>query len=257
MRLFIPNIRNIYEIPEFLNRRLRNKHLVILFDEAHEAEMETLEWLRTLSDQVKNLSIILSGLPVFEDKLRQNLESMWNRVTTNVELISLTREETKEMIRKRIKSVGGSGIAPFDETMVDTIYFRTNGYPREVIRMCDQLINDAINTGSMNISNRIEIPKQEPILEKIPEERSGLLVSLDSMTPMQRKVVEMLVKPLTPGQIADQIGTSKYKTRQHAVRSVNNILTDLMKDDLVERRRRDRAFVYELTPKIKTLIAKS
>ena len=103
LRLFIPNIKNLYQIPEFLNKKLKNSHLVILFDEAHESSVDVLEWLRVLSDQVENMSILVSGLPVFDEKLG-DLETFRKRIITKIELLSLTKEETREMIQKRIEN---------------------------------------------------------------------------------------------------------------------------------------------------------
>jgi len=253
LRWLIPNIKNIYQVPSYLNKKLKAKHLVILFDESHEAEIDILEWLRVLSDQIDNMSIVLSGLPVFEDKIRTSLESLNNRIAAKVELVSLTKEETVELIRKRIEYAGGSGIEPFG-SMIDQIYSKTRGYPREIIRFCDNMINDAMEHGETELRDR----REEPVVIKEEHDAGGMSMStIDRMTPMQKTVIEMLLKPLTPGQIADNLGTMKYKTRQHAVRSINNILKDLMKDGFVERRRRDRAYVYELNPSLRNLIAKS
>ena len=76
----------------------------------------------------------------------------------------------------------------------------------------------------------------EESVEREPIRNDISLNILDDMTPMQKHVIELLKNPLTPGQIADRLDLEKYKSRQHAVRSVNNILKQLMKEDLVERR---------------------
>ena len=60
---------------------------------------------------------------------------------------------------------------------------------------------------------------------------------LDKITPMQKDVIDLLSKKAcSPGEIANMLNLDKYKSRQHAVRSVNNILKRLMADGFVERK---------------------
>ena len=51
-RFWRRRIKNIYQIPNFLNKRLRSKHLVVLYDEAHESNMDLLELLLFLTYHV-------------------------------------------------------------------------------------------------------------------------------------------------------------------------------------------------------------
>jgi general secretion pathway protein A len=244
------DLRNMYQIPEFLNRELKKKHLVVLIDESHEANTELLEWIRVLGDQIDNMSIVLSGLPAFEDQLKSNLETFSKRITTKISLLSLTKEETRQLIEKRLLSAGGRG-DEFSSDVVETIYSYTGGFPREIIRVCDELVNNAILSGRTSIifdlHEKREIAQTRPVTTSI----------IDKMTPMQREILEMLSKrAMTPGQIANAIDLTKYKTRQHAVRSVNNIVKALQEDGYLERRREDKAFVYSLAPRISTLLVK-
>jgi type II secretory pathway predicted ATPase ExeA len=246
LRLFIPHIRNLNSVPGFLNKKLREKKMVILLDEAHESQKVVLEWLRVLSDQVNNLFIVISALPVFEENLSE-LETFRKRIMARIELLSLTKEETTELIKRRIEKVGGSFPGPFDENLINLIYERTGGFPREVIRMCNELMNKAILDGKEKISpDMFEEKREKPSL--------GLL---EKMTPMKRKILELLIKPMTPGQLADSLNLEKYKTRQHAVRSVNNILKELMEEETVERRKTEKTFVYQLAPSVRTLVVKA
>ena len=245
-------IRNVYQIPDMLNKKLKTWHLVIMVDEAHEANTEVLEWLRVLNDQVLNLSIVLSGLPVFEDQLRNNLETFAKRITAKVELLSLTKEETKELVKMRIMYAGGTG-SEFSDDVINSIYEYTGGFPREIIRVCDELVNNAMLKGKTQIEFDIYEKKEE----RTEEARPVTMSILDKMTPMQKEILEMLSKkPLTPGQIANALDLSKYKSRQHAVRSVNNVVKNLMEDGYLERRKEEKAFVYSLSPKLSTLFVK-
>src|SRR3989338_1000213 len=159
-RFFRRRIKNIYQIPNFLNKRLRSKHLVVLYDEAHESNMDVLEWLRVLSDQVENMSIVIAGLPVFEDHLSK-LETLRKRIMAKIELVSLTKEETEQMIKKRIRNAGGAG----DElnNLIDVIYDRSGGFPREIIKFCNDAINESMKTGRPLTKELLvnEIPKEE------------------------------------------------------------------------------------------------
>jgi len=243
-------IKNIYEIQDFLSRKLNKRNLVILVDEAHEANLDVLEWLRVLNDQIENMSVVLSGLPNFEDHLRNNLETFAKRVTTKIELLSLTKEETKELIKKRIQYVGGDG-SEFSDEIISSIYEYTGGFPREIIRICDELVNSAIINGTTKIRFDIKETKEEI------RATSTTTTIIDRMTPMQKEILELLSKkPLTPGQIANSLDLTKYKSRQHAVRSVNNIVKALHESGYLERRKEEKAFVYSLSPRINTLFVK-
>ena len=244
---FIPNIKNLYQLPDYINKRFRDKHIVILFDEAHEANFDVMEWLRVLADQIEKITIIAAALPVMDEKLR-NLETFRKRIAVRIELLSLTKEETEEMIRKRIASAGGADLVPFDRKAVLKIYEKTGGFPREIIRICNDLVDRAMEKGARYID-------EEMLEMKIEEPTSGIL---DSLTPMQKEIIEMLgKKPMDPGSIADHLNLKKYKSRQHAVRSVNNILKILAENNFVVRERLGRVYVYKLRSAVKTMIIKA
>jgi len=243
---FWGRIKNMYQIPNFLNKKLRSKHLIVLFDEAHESNIDVLEWLRVLSDQVENMSIVLSGLPVLDDHLAK-LETLRKRIMGKIELVSLTKEETEQLIKKRIRNVGGSG-EEFND-LIDAIYDRSGGFPREIIKVCNDVVNEAMKGKKLT---------KELLVVEIPKEQLKVsLRFLEELTPTQREIVEMLAKPMTPGQIANNFDLTKYKSRQHAVRSMNNILKRLMDEGLVERVKEDRAYLYQLSPSIRSIMVKA
>ncbi len=142
LRPFRKRVKNIYQLPDFLNKKLKKKNLIILIDEAHEANLDVLEWIRVLGDQVNNLSFLISALPVFEEDVLSKLETFAKRIAAKVELLSLTKEETEELIIKRILYVNGKG-DEFAGTF-DYIFDITGGFPREIIRACNEIINRAI-----------------------------------------------------------------------------------------------------------------
>ncbi len=244
---FFRKLKNIYQIPSFLNKKLRSRHLIVLYDEAHESKIDVLEWLRVLSDQVDNMSIVLAGLPVFEEHLAK-LETLRKRIMGRIELVSLTKEETSELIKKRIRNAGGSG-EEFNE-LLDAIYSMSGGFPREIIKVCNDAINESMKTGR-------PLTKELLIHEPTKDELKVSLRFLDELSPMQREIVEMLVNPMTPGQIANNLDLTKYKSRQHAVRSMNNILKRLMDDGFVERAKEDRAYLYQLSPSIRSIVVRA
>lgn len=244
-------LKNIYQIPDFLNSRLKNRHLVLIIDEVHETNIETLEWLRVLGDQVTNVSFLLAGLPVFEEQLMDKLETFRKRIVAKIDVSSLTREETEELVKRRIQNVGGRG-DEFSKELMEFVHQKTGGFPREILRLCDELVNSAIMRGREEITKELLEGAETPREERISMDVLG------TFTPMQKEIIETLAqKSLSPGQIADSLNLEKYKSRQHAVRSVNNILKMLASDGYVERRQSEKTFVYSLTPKIKSLLVRA
>lgn len=247
LSLFYKKVKNINELPNFLNKKLENKKMFLLVDEAHEADILVLQWFRVLIDQVENLYLILSALPNFEETLIKKLETFHKRVTIKIILRTLSENDVKELITKRIEYVAktSKGKNPFTEDAIKAIYEETGGFPREVIRVCSQAVHKAIELNLETIDANL-IRKGE---------ESHFDFSLSRMPKKQREVLEAIRNNKnTPNEILDSIDLSTYKSRYHALRSVNNILQRLMKEGYVERRKQGKTYYYTLSSKLRTLL---
>ncbi|NIO21489.1 MAG: AAA family ATPase [Candidatus Aenigmarchaeota archaeon] len=241
---------NLYNLSEWVNKKTQRRKIVLLLDEGHEATIETLEWLRTLTDQIDNLSIVIAGLPTLEQILRENLETFIRRVSTKVELTNLTKSETRELIKKRIEWVGGNDIKPFTSETIQVIHEKTGGFPREVIKLCNDFVQKATER---NIST-IDPNFLEEIRTEAPRRVS--LGSINNLPSRQKLILELLNKnkDITPSEVVSNIELDGYRDKENAIRSVNNILKRLLKDGLVTRRRAGKTFQYKLSDKVKTMM---
>lgn len=242
------------EIPEYVNKKLGEQKFVLMCDEIHETSKDVLEWLRVLNDQVENMTVVISGLPVFEEKLKKELESFQKRITTRVELFSLSREDTRELIRKRIENVGGKDTIPFTEETINFIYEKTGGFPREVLRLANEFVTEAIEKDATLIRpNLIKVDAFET-----RKETKKNLIDIENLPNRQLEIIRILSEgEHSPTQIVKKIDLERYKSEKHALRSVNNILQRLKKDGVITRNKKGRTFVYGLTSKYKTVSAKS
>ena len=257
----------LYTLPKYINKKMQGKQLLLMVDEAHETNKDVLEWFRILVDQIDNISIIVAGLPALEQKIKTDLETLDQRFTTRVNLNSLGKSETLELIKRRISSVGGTDIAPFTDAAIAKVYNRTGGFPREVLKMCDRLINTALEKDLAQIdAAEIEEEHREVTLPDVRVEQPTVSFTprppseeqLAQLPYKQKKVLEILSEQdwLTPGTISERLGGT-YATKGHAMRSVNNILHRLMLDGFVQRESRGKAFMYALSPKIRPHFVKS
>jgi type II secretory pathway predicted ATPase ExeA len=258
---------NLYNLSNYINKKLKGSHLLFLVDEAHETNKNVLEWLRVLTDQVESVSLVVAGMPILENKIKSELETLDQRITTRIALNSLNRIEMKQLIQKRIENVGGKGTEPFTDAALEKIYERTGGFPREVLKFCDRLVNtalekdlDVIDAKNIEEHREIELPKvrvDEPVVTFMPKPPTE--EQFRSLPFKQRKILEILSNKdwLTPTAIVEEIEPKNYKTKGHAIRSVNNILKRLMLDGYVQRESRGKAFMYALTPKVRTMFVQS
>ncbi|MEM5792860.1 MAG: AAA family ATPase [Candidatus Aenigmatarchaeota archaeon] len=249
---------NIQNLQKFLIKRTIKKKTVILFDESHEASLEVLEWLRTLNDMVPNLIIVFAALPSFEKKVEAELPTLWMRFTTKIYLESLNKIETESLIRKRIEDAGGNGFKPFTEEAIRRIFEISGGFPREIIKICDRLINEAAqrNITSINLDfvNEYFSSKQN-----VPEAVKRHEIKKIILPDKQKIILEILNKTpdITPNQIVDSLDKQLYKNKDIAIRSVNNILRRMMRDDLVNRKKMGNSYVYSLSGKAKSIFAEA
>jgi type II secretory pathway predicted ATPase ExeA len=239
----------IYEVGDWINKRSKGKRLLLLVDECHESTKESLEWLRTLTDQVDNLSLVIGGLPTFEKRLMEDLETFRRRIENRIELTNLSSAETRELIKKRIEWMGGEDVKPFTSNSVQYVYERTNGFPREVLRLCNELAKNALekNVSTIDTDFLTDIVSDGPLRESME--------SLDDLPYRQKSILVILSKggSMTPSQIVKQMDDGEYGDKGNAVRSVNNILRRLMKDKMVIRERKGKAYKYSIAQKFQTM----
>jgi hypothetical protein len=150
---------------------------------------------------------------------------------------------------------------------LDKIYDRTGGFPREVLKFCDRLVNSALEKNLDVIDEKlveehkeIELPKvrfEEPVVTFMPKPPSE--EQIRNLPYKQKIILELLYKKdwLTPTAIVEDLELKSYKSKGHAIRSVNNILKRLMLDGYVQRESRGKAFMYALTPKVKTMFVQN
>jgi len=243
---------NLYNLNEHVKKSLKGRRLLLFVDECHEASLESLEWLRSLTDQIDGLSVVMAGLPVFESTMKSNLETFIRRVGTKVELGNLSKSETRELIKRRIELAGGDDVRPFSHNIIDYVYERTGGFPREVLRVCNELSLKALEKNITTVDTDFLRETDAPEA-RISQDR------ITSLPERQRLLIETLAKhgELTPGQIISKLDIEEYKDKENGVRSVNNVLRRLMKEKLVERKKSGKAYVYKVSDRFQTLLVQA
>jgi general secretion pathway protein A len=123
----------------------RGRTAVLLVDEAHNLEWDVLEEIRLLGNlenrQGKLLQIILAGQPELDRKLdAPNLRQLKQRVVLRCNLAPLTHQQTREYIESRLAMAGLPDQTIFPPELADEIALRSNGIPRIVNAVCDNLL---------------------------------------------------------------------------------------------------------------------
>jgi type II secretory pathway predicted ATPase ExeA len=243
--IFKKEAASLFELPEFLAKQAK-RPMVVLVDEAHEAPQDVLEWLRVLSDQVGDATFILSALPVFDQQLSQRLETLRRRVALKVELLSLTKEATSQLIAKRVESVGGQ--KTFNQAALDYIWQESAGFPREILRVCSSITEKAAASGT-----DVDYITPEGVQATAQTDAASAIPKPEYLPAKQRQILQMLMQPMTPAQVVDALPQEEYPGRGHAIRAVNNVLKRLHEEGLVERQPHEKTYVYSLAPKMKTI----
>ena len=249
-KIFIKKPKKINNLPYFLDIIIK-KPKVLFVDEAHEATLEILEWFRVLVDHVKNLTIVFSALPVFEDILTKNLETLKKRITEKIELTALNKNEVEELIKKRIEYVGGKEIGPFSYNVIDYIYSRTGGFPRDILLLCNKLLN-------LGAEKNVDIIDINLITEnKEPKQNDWKIENLKDMPKKQKKIINIIAEnePITPNEITKYF--EGYPSEKHALRAVNNLLKRLVEDGYIEREKIGKSYSYKLSPSTRTILIRA
>lgn len=126
----------------------RNRHLVILLDEAQllgQADLDALKGLTNIASERQNLiTLILIGQPELRTLVRQ-LPQVDQRISLRFHLTALTAEETALYVQYRLEKAGYRGDLPFTDEALDLLYQATRGIPREINRVCKIGLDHVLN----------------------------------------------------------------------------------------------------------------
>ncbi|MEP5438586.1 MAG: AAA family ATPase, partial [Paracoccaceae bacterium] len=117
------------------------KRVILVFDEAQNLSVESLEELRMFtiinSNKDELLQLVLVGQPELFDTIhRPELRQFAQRVAANFHLIAINEEQVAEYVAHRLR-IAGSSHNIFAEDACRRIYEKTGGVPRLVNQLCD------------------------------------------------------------------------------------------------------------------------
>lgn len=117
---------------------------VLIIDEAHHLSDDLLEEVRLLSNiettDDKLLQIVLVGQPELDDKLDSlGLRQLKQRIALRAQLGSLSPEETREYIKRRLEIAGADARREpiFSVDAIAMVYRYSHGLPRVVNAICE------------------------------------------------------------------------------------------------------------------------
>lgn len=127
---------NFLEEQQTLGRRT-----ILIIDEAHNLDENSLEELRMLSninvDKSLALQVVLVGQPEILELLNtRSLRQLAQRISVNFKLLPLTFSETRRYIRHRLRVAGGSPDI-FEPTAIAVVHLLSGGIPRLINVLCD------------------------------------------------------------------------------------------------------------------------
>jgi len=119
---------------------------VLIVDEVHNLDWHVLEEVRMLGNLEnpkigKLIQVILSGQPEFDQKLdSSDLRQLKQRIVLRCQLRPFDLRDTREYINSRLSKAGMPKQMVFDEALIAEIHTRTQGIPRLINAVCDNLL---------------------------------------------------------------------------------------------------------------------
>jgi type II secretory pathway predicted ATPase ExeA len=128
-----------------IDRAAAGRTTVLIVDEAHNLEWDVLEEIRLLSNlenrRGKMLQIVLAGQQELDRKLEApEFRQLKQRIALRCLLKGLDSEETAAYINSRMARAGLPSQTVFSPELIDEIRFRSQGIPRLINAICDNLL---------------------------------------------------------------------------------------------------------------------
>lgn len=137
-----------------------SRRLLLLVDEADSLPVRLLEELRVLTNVAHGgetlVSLVLAGSPILEEHFADpQLTGFSQRLSTRCYLSAMGREETFQYVRAQVAAAGMDPDALFAQDGLEAIFGATDGVPRLVNQLGDQLVWMAHETGNTPLNGEI------------------------------------------------------------------------------------------------------
>lgn len=161
-----------------LERAGAGRSTVLIVDEAHNLDWDVLEEIRLLGNlenrRGKLLQIILAGQQELDDKLeRSEYRQLKQRIALRCALRGFDVPETIAYINSRMARAGVAHQSIIPRELMDEIQFRTQGIPRLINGVCDNLLLTAFAMETrvctlemleeVSADMRLDYPEERPI----------------------------------------------------------------------------------------------
>jgi type II secretory pathway predicted ATPase ExeA len=208
----------------FIREYGQGRRTLLIFDEAQNLSVRTLEELRLLSNVNSEkdvaLQIMLIGQPELRRKLeRPQLKQFAQRVAVDFHLNALTLPEAGAYVRHRLKVAGGSD-AIFDRQAIEVIHERSGGIPRLMNQLCDLSLVYAFAEGVQHVTaklvaevllDQIRAKTSEPVAQQVAPANVAKVATDETRDSVQPRPKRRLL-PLHIGQVQptkDQLPSRK------------------------------------------------
>jgi len=182
-----------------------SKRVILIFDEAQNLSIKTLEEIRMLSNLEAEkhhlIQIILSGQPELRGKLKDpRLKQFVQRITVYCHLKGLSRKEVDDYIKYRLSVAGAKDSNLFSEEAIELIAFYSKGIPRIINLICDaslvygfadnhkkidkKIVEDVIRERSSSgifANESLEKEDSPPLSDFVPNEEGAGAARIDAL----------------------------------------------------------------------------
>ena len=216
----------------YLKSKLGKKKMLLLFDEAQDYDEELFRWLRILNDRVDNVFMMFFGLTGLENKITAET-SFRDRKSKSITLKPFAVEEIEEIVRKRLRWVGGKDIRPFTDGGLRRLAESANSVPRLLMENGQGVVEYAAKN-DLNSIDAIDVEKSlgaailavasaEPPLKEEPKQLVSAPVTdfLKELSPTQQDIVRLLMEKesLSIAELSEMLGKD--------IRSVGSLIRKL------------------------------
>lgn len=225
---------------------------IIILDEAHKLSINALMAVKRLLDSgVDNM--VISGQPEIEGILHTSeLKDIKQSITGAHQIHSLSLEETKEYILKRLEWAGSDGTLHITPWAIRTVHSASSGNPELINKICDNVFDLAKGKETRIIDEQIvkvieeamskelyaRLPQLEPVEERVEElfeekikksidEQIGRTVDDAIKREFDKRVVQF--------DTAVMLDEMAEKVKRFVNEQINNIAGDVVKNELDRR----------------------